>query len=319
VAIAALDYRPSAVARGLSTKQTHAIGVVIADVTAPFFARFLKAVEELLTIAGYSIVVINTYEDAAREADGLERLRQRRVDGIVITPTGAPQDSYAGLASDGCPVVFVERMPPGAAGALAASDNRAAVEECTHYLHELGHRRIALLTLDEATTAVSARSEGFDRARRALGLDPDPQLVAACGPTIDTATAVVERLLALDPPPTALIAGNHVASMGALRAVRRAGLRIPDDISIIVFDNSPWTEVMDPPLTAVTKPIEELARRAVSELLGSIEAGRRPSAVDADADLAPASVMLPATLHRRGSCAPPEPSRSRRKEAAAHP
>jgi LacI family transcriptional regulator len=317
-AIAKLNYRPSSVARGLSTKHTRTIGVVIADVTAPFFARLLKAVENLLTDAGYSIMVVNAYEDPSREAAGLETLRQRQVDGVVITPTGAPQDAYDGLAAIGCPIVFVERMPTGAAGSLAATDNRGAMEECVHYLHELGHRRTAIVTLEEATSAVSARVEGFERALRTLGSSPDEHLIVPCGPTFDSAERAVRAILASAEAPTAIIAGNHIASLGTMRAIRKAGLDVPGDISVICFDNSPWTEVMQPPLTVVTKPIEELAKRAVSLLLASIDEGRRQRrAKEWPADLPTSALHLAATLHRRGSCAPPKTTHPRSEEAAA--
>ncbi|MBA2666753.1 MAG: LacI family DNA-binding transcriptional regulator, partial [Trueperaceae bacterium] len=305
-AIEELDYTPSSVARGLSMKHTRTIGVVIADVTAPFFARLLKAVENLLTAAGYSIMVVNAYEDATREAEGLETLRQRQVDGILITPTGAPQDAYSGLAAIGCPIVFVERMPPGASGSLASTDNRGAMEACVHYLHELGHRRMAIVTLDEATSAVSARVEGFERALRALGSSPDEHLIVTCGPTLESAERAIAEILASSAPPTAIIAGNHIASLGAMRAIRAAGLDLPTDISLICFDNSPWTEVMLPPLTVVTKPIEELAQRAVVQLLASIDEGRRRQRdQEAPSDLPTSTVLLPAPRRRRGRGAGP--------------
>lgn len=322
-AIAKLDYQPSAVARGLSTRQTRAIGVVIADVTAPFFARLLRAVEDLLTTAGYSTVVMNTYEDATREARALDALRQRRVDGIVITPTGAPQEAYSGLTADGCPLVFVERMPPGAHGALAAIDNYAAAAECVAYLDELGHSRVSLLALDDATTAVSARTEGFEHARHKLGLDLDPRLLVPIGHSYEAAREAVEELLAMDQPPTAIIAGNHGASVGALRAIRQAGLRIPEDVSVIVFDNSPWTEVTAPPLTAVTKPIDELAQWSVAQLLGSIPAGRRRHESSGGGrtvqEPSTASALLPAKFNRRGSCAALDSTQFTRKGVGVAP
>jgi LacI family transcriptional regulator len=263
-------------------------------------------------------MVVNAYEDPSREADGLETLRQRQVDGVVITPTGAPQEAYDDLAAIGCPIVFVERMPTGAAGSLAATDNRGAMEECVQYLHDLGHRRMAVVTLDEATSAVSARVEGFEHALRELGASPDEQSIVTCGPTLESAERAVGEILAAAAPPTAIIAGNHIASLGTMRAIRKAGLDVPGDVSVICFDNSPWTDVMDPPLTVVTKPIEELAKRAVSQLLASIDEGRRQQrAQEPPIDLPTSTLLLSATLHRRGSCAPPKTTHPRSEEAAA--
>ena len=218
----------------------------------------------------------------------------------------------------GCPTVFVERMPTGVDGSLAATDNRGAMEECVHYLHELGHRRMAVVTLDEATSAVSARVEGFEHALRELGSTPGEGLIVTCGPTLDSAERAVGEILATVEPVTAIIAGNHIASLGTMRALRQAGLDVPQDMSVICFDNSPWTEVMKPPLTVVTKPIEELAQLAVSQLLASIDEGRRQQrAQETPLNLPTSTLLLAATLHRRGSCGPPKITHPRSEEGAA--
>ncbi len=269
-AIEDLNYRPSAVARGLTTNSTRTIGVVIADVSSPFFAFLLRNVEDLLTNANYNLLVCNTYEQPEREARNLELLLDKRVDGVLLTPTGLAQSIYEEFNARRVPMVFIDRRPPDVAGSFVGTDNRQAAYDITRYLLELGHTRIALISLTMQTSAVTARSEGYFQALRDSGIPPEPELVVATDQDRETACTVTKALLRLPNPPTALIAGSHAATLGALKALSELGLRYPDDVSLVCFENSRWTDVIQPALTVVTKPIETLARAAVDMLLDAI-------------------------------------------------
>lgn len=315
-AIRAFDYHPSGVARGLATSSTNTIGLVIADVASPFFARLFKATERLLTERAYSIVAINTFEDPQREREGLETLLQRRVDGIIITPTGVGQDTYGTLERKHCPLVFVERMPPGARGCYTGTDNARAINECVSYLFGIGHRRITLLTGAQVTSAEQARVQGFDSLRAELGLAHDDAFSWDCGSSLEGVEAAVIELLSRANRPTALIAGNYLTTLGALTALQRRQLRIPDDVSLVCFDNSPWSGLVTPGLTVVTKPIEELAQRAVDQLLTNIDEKRRRLRDGEPVEPLPAwSSLLPTTLHIRHSCSSRSSERRASQEA----
>lgn len=269
-AIEELNYRPSAVARGLTTNSTRTIGVVIANVISPFFAFLLRDIEALLSVEGYNLLVCNTYEEPSREARNLEDLLDRRVDGIILTPTGYEQPIYAQFNALNIPLVFIDRNPPNVRGAFIGTDNFMAAYESTRYLIELGHQRIGLISLIPETSAVSARIAGYQRALDEAGISHDPRLVQATSFDVKYADEVTQHLLRLQPRPTALIAGSHPATIGAMSALRNLNLFYPDDVSLIGFDNSEWTGVIRPSLTVVTKPILTIAQAAVATLLKHI-------------------------------------------------
>lgn len=269
-AIEALNYRPSAVARGLTTNSTKTIGVVIADVTSPFFANLLHNIEDLLSQWGYNLFVCNTHEQVDREAYNLELLLDKRVDGVIITPTGHPQPIYEHFNKQKVPMVFIDRKPPGVDGSFVGVDNHRGSYQATQYLIELGHRRIGMVSLVPETSAVKARIAGYTDALKSAGLPVDPALITSSNFQVSVAAQAVCDLLELTDPPTAIIAGSHVSTLGALQALLSLGLEYPRDISLVCFDNSRWTGLVRPRLTVVTKPIAEIAQQAVEILLAAM-------------------------------------------------
>lgn len=277
-AINDLNYRPSAVARGLTTNTTRTIGVIISDVSSPFFARLLRDVENLLFEMGYNLFVCNTYEEVDRESHNLELLLDKRVDGIIITPTGHDQPIYTEFNKLAIPLVYVDRKPPHSPGTLVGVDNFKASYEMTRHLIELGHRRIGLVSLIPETSAVSARLQGYQVALQENGIEIDPELMTVSDFEVDTADSAVRGLLGIDDRPSAIIAGSHVATLGTLQALRALDFEYPRDISLVCFDNSRWTPIVRPSLTVVTKPVAELARISVETMLNAlsqIEAQRK--------------------------------------------
>lgn len=264
-----LNYRPSAIARGLTTSRNKTIGVVIADVTSPFFAMLLYDLERLLSRQGYNLFVCNTYEEVEREAYNLEQLLDKRVDGVIITPTGHDQTIYDEFHRLGTPLVFIDRKPKNAIGSFVGVDSLRASYDVTRYLLELGHERIGLISLIPETSAVAARVSGYLSALSDSGVCADPTLMTSSTFAVETAESAARELLTMPSRPTALIAGSHVATLGALQALTALDMHYPRDISLVCFDNSRWTGLMRPALTVMTKPIEELARVAVDTLLAA--------------------------------------------------
>lgn len=302
-AIDDLSYRPSAVARGLTTNTTRTIGVVIADVTSPFFALLLRQVEDLFAVANYNLLVCNTYEEPEREARNLELLLDKRVDAVLLTPTGLPQPIYAEFNARQTPLVFVDRRPPDVRGSFVGTDNHQAAYDATRHLAELGHRRIALVSLTLETSAVTARMAGYQRALRDAGLDEVPELMVATDFDRESASDVIKQLLRQPDPPTAIIAGSHAATLGSLMALRELDLRYPDDVSLICFDNSRWTDAVTPSLTVVTKPIHTLATAAVETLLSNLAEIEQARKSHQTLDELPATeLFLESQLVLRESC-----------------
>lgn len=305
-AIEELNYHPSALARGLTTNKTKTIGVMIADVTSPFFASLLRYVEAKLTAAGYNLFVCNTYEQPSKEHDNLALLLEKRVDGIILTPTGASQTMYEQLNAHHIPLVFVDRKPPDAIGAFVGTDNVKGTYEATKYLRSLGHEYIALISMKQETTPVLGRVSGYQQAAVDLNIPADKQMVVYVEYDVEAACEATCRLLAQSPATTAIIAGNHIITLGVLKALRKQGLQYPQDISLICFDNSRWTEVVNPSLTVVVKPLEELATTAVKTLMENIKAvDQNSSKQNRKVDLLTAERLLETELIIRESCRPP--------------
>lgn len=309
-AVKDLSYRPSAVARGLTTNVTRTIGVVIADVTSPFFARLLREVEDLFSVARYNLLVCNTYEEPEREAHNLELLLNQRLDAVLLTPTGLPQPAYAEFNARQTPLVFIDRRPPDVRGSFVGTDNEMAAYNATQHLLNLGHRRIALVSLFLKTSAVTARTAGYQRALRDAGLDWSPELLVETNFDRESARVVVKQLLSQPDPPTAIIAGNHAATLGSLMALRDLNLRYPDDVSLICFDNSRWTDIVTPSLTVVAKPIETLATSAVETLLSNLAEIEHARKTHQSLDELPATeLFLASQLVLRESCSSPMSAR----------
>lgn len=304
-AVEDLSYRPSAVARGLTTNTTRTIGVVIADVTSPFFAFLLRHIEDSLGVAGYNLLVCNTFEQPEREAQILELLLDKRVDGVLLAPTGLPQTVYNEFNERQIPLVFVDRRPPGVSGSFVGTDNRQAAYDVTRYLINLGHCRIGLISLSPETSAVTARVAGYRHALEEAGIGLVPERLVAVDYEPETAYQAARQLLSSPEYPTALIAGSHTATLGTLRALRDLKLRYPDDISLVCFDNSRWTDVIQPALTVVTKPIEALATSAVQILLGNLaEVEKARKRYQQPNTLPTTELFLDSQLVVRESCRP---------------
>lgn len=304
-AIDELNYRPSAVARGLTTNSTKTIGVVISDVMSPFFASLLHELESLLSKQNYNLFVCNTYEEVEREAHNLELLLDKRVDGVIITPTGHNQPVYSYFNQLGIPLVFIDRKPNDVVGSFVGVDNFRASYEVVDYLLSLGHRRIGLVSLTPQTSAVVARLAGYREALTSFGLKFDTNLMKSSDFQIDNAVAAAKELLTLPDRPSAIIASSHVATLGTLQALLSLNMRYPDDVSLVCFDNSRWTNLIQPALTVVTKPIQEMALIAVDTMLDALDHAekQRKSYEELD-EFATTDILMESTLIIRESCRP---------------
>jgi LacI family transcriptional regulator len=295
-AIEALHYRPSAVARGLSTRSTQTIGILVADITNPFYASVVRGVEETLLAHGYGLIVCNTGESEEREAAALKMLVAKRVDGLIVAPTGQHQDEFESLGHLGIPMVFIDRVPPRRVGPLVAIDNFAAGRAATQHLLDLGHRRIGIVARPPTVSTVTERVRGYRHCLDDHGVVVDPRLVVSATPQPEAALAAVTRLLRAPRPPTAVIAGNHVMAHAAVRAIQVEGIACPDDLSLVCFDDHPWAPLFTPPLTVVRMPTDDICSRAAHALLRAIAHRKEGTEAEAHDD-----VTLEATLVVRQS------------------
>jgi LacI family transcriptional regulator len=300
-----LNYRPSAIARSLTTNVTHTVGVLVADITNPFSGELVRGIERRLSDYGYNLIVCNTAEEPEQETRHLNLLLDKRVDGLIVAPAGTPQPLFQEFVRFGVPMVFVDRQPAEHYGPMISIDNAAAGYAATQYLIQLGHRHIAILARNQVLSTVVGRLHGYRQALLDQGMSVDEQLIAVTDSTPEAAFKTAQGLLLLPQPPSAVIAANHIMTLGLLRAIQEQKLSCPADISLLCFDEHPWASLFTPPLTVVKQPISEMCDAAVSTLLKAIArrgAGRSDSAEEIDIDIS--DTVLQAQLVIRASCRP---------------
>ncbi|MFE9765510.1 LacI family DNA-binding transcriptional regulator [Streptomyces sp. NPDC005808] len=289
-AVEALGYRPNAVARSLRTERTHTLGLVISDVMNPYFTELARSVEQEARTLGYSVIIGNADERPDLQDHHVRTLLDRRIDGLLVSPTDGGSPGMLDAARAGTPMVFVDRWIPGLDVPVVRADGRAAVRDLVAHLHGLGHRRLAIITGPAATTTGNERVEAFREALADYGLPLPDAYIGQGDFQAESGRRATERFLGLPAPPEVVFAADNLMALGALDAVRARGMRIPDDIALAAFDDIPWFVHTDPPLTAIAQPTGELGRTAVRALIDRIE-GRPPQ-----------SVTLPARLVVRRSC-----------------
>ncbi|BDG62356.1 LacI family DNA-binding transcriptional regulator [Caldinitratiruptor microaerophilus] len=291
-AAAQLHFRPSHVARSLVSKATHTLGLLLPDITNPFFPAIARGVEDAAARAGYAVILCNTDRDPAHEEHYLAILRQRQVDGLVLIASSAAVGHRIARA-DFPAVVFVDRVPPGAEADAVVVDNREGVRTATRHLLGLGHRRIAFVGGSAGSGTSEDRLAGYLAALAEAGLNPDPGHIRAGDFTYDGGYAAGRALLGSPDRPTAVVAANDLMAIGVLRAAAELGLRVPDDVAVVGYDDIPLAGMLNPPLTTVAQPTYEMGERAARMLLERL-AGKAPPE--------PRRVVLPARLVVRRSC-----------------
>jgi DNA-binding LacI/PurR family transcriptional regulator len=271
-----LDYRPNRLARNLRRQQMDAIGIVVPDIENPHFAATVRIVEDVALGLGHRVLVCNTDEDGDRQAACLQMLADERVSGIVLSPSD-PEGRIDHLRDLGIPTVTIDRTLNHGASDAVLADNVAAIRAATGRLIDAGHASIVFVGGRAEVDTGSERQRGYLAAIEEAGLTP----VLADGRfRRDAAEAAVSTLLRGKRPVSALVAANNLMALGAIRAIRRAGLRIPDDIAVIAVDDPPWAELLDPPLTVLAQPIHAMATRAVNFLVRRLGGDQSPPARD---------------------------------------
>lgn len=277
-AVKKLDFRINQIARGLKTRCSMTVGVLIPRFNNVFFSALLSGIEARLSQQGYSTMICAYQDDPDTELAKLEFLLNKSVDGVIIVPLGAASRCGAALRHRKIPVVMVDRSCEGIDGDVVLSDNFGAVNNAVRYLADRGHRRIGIVLGPEGVFTADERSGGYHFAIRTLGLDPDPALVRRGTYTIDSGNRCLNEFIDMPDRPGAVIITNYEMTIGGVIALENRKVKVPDDISIIGFDNLELAQVIKPPLTMVAQKIDQLGDGAVELLLRRI-AGRAGDAV----------------------------------------
>jgi len=291
-AAAQLDYHPNYFARSLTTMKSGTIGIVILDITNPFFAEVVRGCEAALRPYGYNLVVCNTDGHMDTEEEYLRLLISKRVDGIIAAVTSDKWDALRMATTHGLPVIFVDHMAAGLEGRLVCVDNERGTYQCVSHLIEDGHDRIGILVGPTVIGSMRERLVGYRRALNEHGIGVDERLVKHTQTDVESAAGGMDELLSEAPRPSAVFLSNNIMALGALTALRRRGLSCPSDIALAAFDDVAWMQIADPPLTTVRQPTQDLGALAGRLMMQLIQGEKVPES----------AIMLQPKLIIRESC-----------------
>ncbi len=269
--VARLGYRPNLAARRLRSSRTETIGLIVSDVRNPFFTNISRAVEDMSYQQGMRVIFCNSDEDPQKEALYLDLMRDENVCGVIFSPTLTTSRKFD-ASSYPFPFVIIDRPIPAGSADAVILDNQAAAYLLVNHLVSQGYGHISGIFGSASGTGL-ARREGFHQALKQHGLAGKSELIT---PTAQAAQAAIAQWLASTDRPQAIFVSNGLFLLGALQAIRAAGLKIPDDIALVGFDDDPWTSLVDPGLTVIAQPTYEIGRTAMELLLQRLENPERP-------------------------------------------
>lgn len=262
-----MNYVPNRLARGLVSNHTHILGLIVSDITNPFFAEMAKGVENKAAKLGYNVILCNTDEDMAREAAYIDVLLQYNVDGVIITSSAISENEHIlKLRDNATPFVSIDRYIDDETYSVFL-DNFKGSYVATEYVIKNGHRRIAYIGGDIMLKIPNQRLEGYYKALDDYGIERDESLVRLGTYHLESGYDAACNLLDSGCKFTAIVCGNDLIALGAVRAIKERYLRIPDDISIIGYDNIYLATLMEPPLTTIKQPIYDMGDYAVDIMI----------------------------------------------------
>jgi LacI family transcriptional regulator len=284
-----LGYRPNRLAQSLRKQTASLVGIIVPDIGAPFYSRVVKGAQAVFEQNGIAVLVMNTEREAERETAALRTLLEHRVAGVLVATYGG-----SGLEQQ-VPTVYYDNIVLNRGVGNVTRANAAGMRLLVEHLNEHGHDRVAFIGAPPGLTSGAERLDGYRAAVRELDLVERDDYVQFGAKTwsAHSGAAAMNRLLALDLPPTAVVTAGESFALGALSACRTLGLRLPADVALVSFDDPPFGDLLDPPLTALRRNEEEMGRLAASLLLHALQATTVPQA---------AEVRLPVELVVRRSC-----------------
>ena len=285
-AVSELNYFPNTQARALVSGESKLLGLIVSEITNPFFPELIQEFEQIAVARGYEILIGSTnYETRTMEVCA-RRMLERKVDGVAIMTFGVEEFLLDRFAAEGVPVVGVDigiRPVAERIDQTIMVDYRAGIHEAVQHLAVLGHRKIAFISGPLRLRPAQNRKAAFIDSMRLTGLSIDPAWIIEGTHTLDGGRDAMEKILALTQRPTAIMCSNDMTAIGVQHALFEAGLRVPEDFSLIGFDDIHLAEYTIPPLTTVRMSCKDLAQAAVSRLLHHIQKadGQQRSALDA--------------------------------------
>jgi LacI family transcriptional regulator len=268
-----LGYTPNAIARGLKTKRTYTLGMLIPDITNPFFAEMARGVEDEANKNNFNVILCNTDDKLKKERIYLEILKGKRVDGLILGTAHIKDKSILELEKKKFPYILLSRNIEGLDKNCVIVDDVVGGIIVTEYLIKLGHRRIAHITGPLKTRSALNRLKGYKLTLKKYEIEYRDELVGEGDFRIKGGYQVMKRLLKIAEPPTAIFAANDLLALGAIQAIQKKKYHIPEDFCIIGFDDIRLASFVYPPLTTIRQPMLEMGALAVKMLLKIIEEG----------------------------------------------
>lgn len=273
-AIRRLDYHPNYVARSLKAKHTKTLGMIISDITNPFFPQVFRGAEDYASKHGYLLIASNTDDQVEREKQALAMFRSRRVDGVLLVVAPCPDNDATHIrntAESGIPIVCLDRIPPGIALDSVSSDNVTGAQICVRHLINQGHKRIGIIAGSLSLQTARDRLGGYRAALREASIDVESELIVEGDFRQRTGYLLGKSLLLGHRRPSALFVCNAMMTIGAIQALEETGLQCPADVAIASYDDLPLAEVFRPHLTAVAQPAYQIGYQGAELLIQRIQ------------------------------------------------
>jgi LacI family transcriptional regulator len=268
-------YSPNRIARGLKLEKTETIGLIIPDIANPYFGSIAKTIEVEARNSGYSIILCDSLDDEITEAELLKLLAGRKVDGIIIAPTGKSSRHITEIQQQGIPIMGIDRYLAGTNLPFVITDNHLGALLATEHFIKMGHRNIACIQGINGISANNDRVKGFRDTLQMHKILVNESMILGTDFGEENGYNQTKKLLAFPERLTAIFALSNLISIGALRALKEAGLNVPDDVSIVSFDEQPYSAFLACPMTTVEQPREEIGKLAFQYLLDRINDGNK--------------------------------------------
>lgn len=266
-----LDFVPNTQARALVSGRSKLFGLIVSEITNPFFPELIQGFEDIAVENGYEILVSSTNHDPKRMSHCIRRMLERKVEGVAIMTFGIEEPLLDQLAKRKVPLVFIDVGPDRPGVSVLKVDYHHGIRRAVQHLAALGHRHIAFISGPMRLHSAQSRLAAFSKSMQECGITPDASQIIEGDHTLEGGVAAMEKLLSLEHMPTAVVCSNDMTAIGVLHKLYRTGLRVPDDISVIGFDDIHIAEVMMPPLTTVQMSRLDIAKAAFGALRSQVE------------------------------------------------
>jgi LacI family transcriptional regulator len=266
-----LDFVPNTQARALVSGRSKIFGLIISEITNPFFPELIQGFEDIAVENGYEILVSSTSYDPKRMSHCIRRMLERKVEGVAIMTFGIEEPLLEQLAKRKVPLVFIDVGPDRPGISVLKVDYHHGIRQAVQHLAALGHRDIAFISGPTRLHSAHSRLAAFKASMKECGIPPDASRLVEGDHTLEGGAAGMQKLLSQQPHPTGVLCSNDMTAIGVLHELYRTGLRVPDDISVIGFDDIHIAEVMMPPLTTIQMSRFEIAKAAFSALVSQVE------------------------------------------------